>query len=141
MVGHNGVQVIRAAHVKQPHLGWPESACLLGTAALHTCYFVFLQRDYGSNVGRSFLLLPLAAQRWDQVKAEWTTKPGYVLAVAVLIPFSYILVLTAMAFTPVSYVAPAREISILVGTIFGSRLLGEGHSVRRVAAGGAMVVG
>src|SRR5437016_6164021 len=31
--------------VKQPHLGWPESACLLGTAALHTCYFVFLQRD------------------------------------------------------------------------------------------------
>jgi len=30
-----------------------------------------------------------------------------------LCPLSYILVLTAMVFTPVSYVAPAREVSIL----------------------------
>lgn len=225
---------------RQPHLGWSELTCLLGTAVLHTGYFVFLQRgyrvgdlslvyplarstgpllstvaaifvlgerpsvvgimggllvlvgivvltwtgekrkgpgmgtaiayglltgsfiaaytlldkfavsnlslppilvDYGSNVGRTLLLLPLATGRWNQVQVEWTTKRGYVLAVAVLIPFSYILVLTAMAFTPVSYVAPAREISILVGTIFGSHLLGEGHTVRRIAAGGAMVAG
>ena len=97
--------------------------------------------DYGSNVGRTLLLLPLACRRWDQVKVEWRSKRRSILIVAVLIPISYILVLTAMAFTPVSYVAPAREISILIGTILGSRLLGEGHSGRRIAAGGAMVVG
>jgi uncharacterized membrane protein len=59
----------------------------------------------------------------------------------VLIPLSYILVLTAMTFTPVSYVAPAREISILIGTAMGARLLAEGDARRRMAAAGAMVVG
>ena len=42
------------------------------------------------------------------------------IGVAILSPLAYILVLTALEFTPVSYVAPAREISILVGTIFGA---------------------
>ena len=45
------------------------------------------------------------------------------------------------AFTPVSYVAPAREIGILLGVIFGARLLAEGHARRRIIAGGAMVLG
>jgi hypothetical protein len=46
-----------------------------------------------------------------------------------------------MTFTPVSYVAPAREISILIGTAMGARLLAEGDARRRMAAAGAMVVG
>ena len=46
-----------------------------------------------------------------------------------------------MQFTPVSYVAPAREISILIGTVMGARLLGEGDAPRRLAAAGAMVLG
>ena len=61
--------------------------------------------------------------------------------VAILIPLSYILVLTAMSFTPVSYVAPAREISILIGTALGARLLAEGDARRRLAAASAMVLG
>jgi drug/metabolite transporter (DMT)-like permease len=59
----------------------------------------------------------------------------------VLIPLAYILVLTAMQFTPVSYVAPAREISILIGTAMGVRLLGETDAPRRLAGAGAMVLG
>ena len=62
-------------------------------------------------------------------------------AVAVLCPLSYILVLTAMTFTPVSYVAPAREISILVATAMGTRLLAEGDAVRRSLAALTMVMG
>ena len=54
---------------------------------------------------------------------------------------SYILVLTAMVFTPVSYVAPAREISILIGAILGTQLLAEGHTRQRLTAAGAMVLG
>jgi len=50
-------------------------------------------------------------------------------------------VLTAMVFTPVSYVAPAREISILVGALMGTQLLAEGDVRRRLAAAAAMVAG
>lgn len=46
--------------------------------------------------------------------------------VAIFSPLAYILVLTALVFTPVSYVAPAREISILIGAVMGARLLSEG---------------
>jgi len=41
----------------------------------------------------------------------------------------------------VSYVAPAREISILLGVAMGARFLSEGHTARRLIAAGAMVVG
>ena len=63
------------------------------------------------------------------------------IVIAVLMPLAYILVLTAMTFTPVSYVAPAREISILIGAVLGARLLAEGDARRRLAAAGAMVLG
>jgi hypothetical protein len=49
--------------------------------------------------------------------------------------------LTALVFTPVSYVAPAREISILIGTTMGTRLLAEGQMRRRLIAAGAMAAG
>jgi uncharacterized membrane protein len=41
----------------------------------------------------------------------------------------------------VSYVAPAREISILIGTVMGTRLLGEADAPRRLAGACAMVLG
>jgi uncharacterized membrane protein len=46
-----------------------------------------------------------------------------------------------MAFTPVSYVAPAREISILIGAFFGAKLLGEGDATRRLLAAAGMTAG
>jgi len=52
-----------------------------------------------------------------------------------------LLFLTAMIFTPVSYVAPARELSILIGVAFGSKLLGEGQSARRWIASVIMLLG
>src|SRR5258707_326615 len=63
------------------------------------------------------------------------------IAVALLCPLSYILVLTAMVFTPVSYVAPAREISILFAALMGAHWLREGDAPRRVAAAAAMALG
>jgi hypothetical protein len=51
------------------------------------------------------------------------------------------MVLTAMVFTPVSYVAPAREISILVAALMGTQLLAEGDARRRLTAAAAMVAG
>jgi drug/metabolite transporter (DMT)-like permease len=97
--------------------------------------------DWGANVGRVILLSPLAIKYSDQTIAEWREHKYEAIAVAVLIPLSYILVLTAMRFTPVSYVAPAREISILIGTAMGTRLLAEGDAGRRLVAACAMVLG
>jgi drug/metabolite transporter (DMT)-like permease len=97
--------------------------------------------DWGANVGRAVLLAPFAIKYSDQAIAEWREHKYEAIAIAVLIPLSYILVLTAMRFTPVSYVAPAREISILIGTAMGARLLAEGDTKRRLVAACAMVLG
>jgi len=97
--------------------------------------------DWGANVCRSILLTPFALIYSDQAIDEWREHKWEAIAIAVLIPLSYILVLTAMRFTPVSYVAPAREISILIGTVFGARLLAETDAPRRLGAASAMVLG
>jgi len=63
-----------------------------------------------------------------------------VLGAAVLGTAGYAFVLTAMRFTPVSYVSPVREISVVIGTWIGIRFLGEaGGKLRIVAA--ALVAG
>ena len=64
-----------------------------------------------------------------------------ILAIGVLVPAAYILVLTAMSFTLVSYIAPAREVSILIGTVMGTHLLSEGQAGKRIAAAVVMVFG
>ena len=97
--------------------------------------------DWGANVGRAILLTPFALHYSEEAVIEWREHKWEAVAVAILIPLSYILVLTAMSFTPVSYVAPAREISILIGTALGARLLAEGDARRRLAAASAMVLG
>jgi drug/metabolite transporter (DMT)-like permease len=97
--------------------------------------------DWGANLGRSLLLTPFALRHWHRTQNEWQSHRFEAIGVAVLVPLSYILVLTAMQFTPVSYVAPAREISILIGTAMGTRLLAEGDVHRRLAAACAMVLG
>jgi drug/metabolite transporter (DMT)-like permease len=50
-------------------------------------------------------------------------------------------VLLAMASTPVTAVAPVRELGILVATVIGTRLLHEGHAQRRLLAAAGMVAG
>lgn len=97
--------------------------------------------DWGANLVRAILLTPFALHHWNSACNEWRVHRFEAVGVALLVPLSYILVLTAMQFTPVSYVAPAREISILIGTAMGTRLLAEGDVHRRLAAAAAMVVG
>ena len=97
--------------------------------------------DWGANFGRAVLLTPMAAKFWRETKNEWTLHHAEAVSIATLVPLAYILVLTAMQCTPVSYVAPAREISILIGTVMGAKLLGEGEARRRLAGACAMVLG
>lgn len=97
--------------------------------------------DWSTSVTRGILMAPYAIRHWDEVRKEWNTHRREALGVAALNPLSYIFVLTALVFTPVSYVAPAREISILIGTLFGAKLLSEGDTRRRMLAASGMVAG
>lgn len=89
-----------------------------------------------------FFLLP--ANRRAEVQNAMHTQWKPALIVSLSSPFSYMLILTALAVSPVSYVAPAREISILLGTLAGTRLLEEGNPgsrKRRLWASAAMAAG
>jgi hypothetical protein len=83
----------------------------------------------------------VAFRRKEEVRAAWRVHRPEALGVAILSPLAYMLVLTALVFTPVSYVAPAREISILFGTLMGGGLLAEGGLGRRLVAASFMVLG
>ena len=96
---------------------------------------------WGTNVAETALLTPFVAHRREEVRRTWRAYRLQVLGVAVLSPLAYILVLFALAHAPVSYVAPARELSILVGAVAGTTVLAEGHRRRRLLAAGAIFVG
>lgn len=98
-------------------------------------------QDWAANLGRVGLMTPLVLRKQVEIKSVWERHKKEIIGVAILCPLSYILVLTAMVFTPVSYVAPAREISILVAALMGTRWLSEGDGKRRLIAAGAMVLG
>lgn len=100
-----------------------------------------LVQDWAANLGRVALMTPMALRRREEIAPTWRRARGEIVAIAVLCPLSYILVLSAMVFTPVSYVAPAREVSILVAALMGTQLLAEGNAPRRLAAAAAMVAG
>src|SRR5918997_6219689 len=100
-----------------------------------------LLQSWATILVTTLLLTPVAMTRRKDARALWRANKPEVIGVAILSPLSYILVLMALVFTPVSYVAPAREISILIGAAMGARLLSEGDSTRRLIAAGAMVIG
>ena len=100
-----------------------------------------LLQSWATTLVTTALLTPLAMRRREETATIWRNHKPEVLGVAVLSPLSYILVLTALVFTPVSYVAPAREVSILIGVLMGASLLSESNLSQRLFAAGAMVVG
>jgi hypothetical protein len=52
-----------------------------------------------------------------------------------------VLILFALARAPVSAVAPARELSILLGSVLGTTVLAEGKGAVRFAASAAILLG
>ena len=98
--------------------------------------------DWGCNFFRVGMLLPWTMHRAPgATAAAWRERRGTVVAIAVMSPLAYILVLTAMTFTPVSLVAPAREVSILFAALMGAHLLREGDIARRAVAAAGMALG
>ncbi|ATG50675.1 EamA family transporter [Brachybacterium vulturis] len=73
---------------------------------------------------------PVLARHWPDIAL-----------VAVLSPLAYVLVLTAMQTAPVSLVAPARESSIVVGSLLAWWLFKEPDLLRRMLGAGIVLVG
>jgi drug/metabolite transporter (DMT)-like permease len=89
--------------------------------------------DWFSNLLRFLLLAPVVltngARTMELMKGRWLLALG----VGALSPLSYILVLTALDWgASVSLVAPAREMSMMVGAIFGMLILREPVSLWRI---------
>ncbi|MDD9905682.1 MAG: DMT family transporter [Rhodospirillaceae bacterium] len=97
--------------------------------------------DYTSSLTRAALLAPYALRRREAVRRQWREHKAAILGIAVFNPLAYILVLTALAFTPVVYVAPAREVSVLITVAMGSLLLGEGQLRQRMGWAILIVLG
>jgi drug/metabolite transporter (DMT)-like permease len=73
--------------------------------------------------------------------AEFRERRGAVIAAGILAPFAYLLVLQALTFSRVAYIAPTREIGIVFGTILGLRQLKEPYPINRLLGAGLVVVG
>lgn len=114
---------------------------LFDKVAVSTLLIPPLIFNWLGNLGRALLLTPPAVACWSEVRLEWRQHKLEVVMVALLSPLAYILVLSALVFTPVSYVAPAREVSILIGTLLGARFLAEENVRQRLVAATVMVLG
>lgn len=97
--------------------------------------------DYMGNLLRVPLLLPAALSDRPALAAAWRSQWRHALVVAVLSPLAYVLVLYAVKMAPLSHVAPAREVSMLIAALLGGRLLGERDRGLRVAGAACIALG
>jgi drug/metabolite transporter (DMT)-like permease len=97
-------------------------------------YFVFL--------AQALAAAPVALGRGRAVLAhEWRCRRAAIVAAALLSPLAYLLVLLALTFSRVSYIAPARELGIVIGTLLGTLALHESYGRFRVAGSLLIVAG
>lgn len=95
----------------------------------------------GSVIVESAALTPIMLARRAEAGRLWRHHRRDAAIVAVLSPLAYVLVLYAMRIAPVALVAPARELSIVVGGIVAWRVLHEPHPVRRLVGAGIVLAG
>jgi drug/metabolite transporter (DMT)-like permease len=97
--------------------------------------------DFTGNLGRVVILTPFVLADWQGVGHEVRIYARPAAVVSILGPLGYILVLFAMRVAPVSHIAPARELSTLVGTYLGSRLLREEAAPARLVGALCILIG
>jgi drug/metabolite transporter (DMT)-like permease len=95
----------------------------------------------GSVVVEAAALTPLALARRAEIGTLWRDHRNDALVVAVLSPLAYVLVLYALRIAPIALVAPARELSIVIGGVIAWRVLGEPNPVRRLAGAAIVLAG
>jgi drug/metabolite transporter (DMT)-like permease len=144
-----------AAHT--PHAALKSVAFAFATGlaiAAYTIWDRYAVRELGMNVFvydwlggaiRALLMLLLfwfwrrgaVRQAPQAARSHWRA----MLIIAALSPLSYIVFLYATRLAPLAYLAPARETSVVFGALFGTLLLREGQTLRRLACAVVMCLG
>ena len=96
---------------------------------------------WGSEVTRAAVLAVPALRDRAALRTALAHDRRAILAVGVLSPLAYVLVLVALTRAPVTVVAPGREASIVIASLAAPRLLGEGDPLRRAAAAAVILAG
>lgn len=94
----------------------------------------------GCTVAELLLYAPGLRGRWDQVHTVGRDHAARIAAFGVLSPLAYILVLLAVQRAPVSLVAPLREVSVVIVSLYGAVVLREARPMAKIAAS-VVVVG
>ncbi|MDQ2088804.1 DMT family transporter [Marimonas arenosa] len=121
--------------------------CFIGAYTVWDAYAVAqlmiapVLMDWFSNLGRTLIMTPVAMRRRAALRLLWQNHWHEALLVGIISPLAYILVLYAMTFTPVLYVAPLRETSVLLAVLLGAWLLREGDLRRRLNWAAVIVAG
>lgn len=131
-----------------PGLGWGiATGCTIACYTLVDGYSIKVLLlspiivEYAGNLFRMVALSGGAWRRRAKLAVEYQQCWKEALGIAVLTPVGYILVLFAMQIASVSRIAPAREISMMIGAYFGARYLNEGNFRRRLIASALIVAG
>lgn len=148
-----GVLVIGLAGIRARGPIWPGIRWGALTGTMIACYTIAdgytvrylslspILLDYFGNLVRLAALTPAAFANREELAADWRKNARLVLSVGALVPVSYVLVLFAMTRAPVSVIAPARELSMMVGVLFGWWLLKEADVARRLAGAALIACG
>ena len=87
------------------------------------------------------MLAPYAARRRGMVARQWREHRAGVVCIAIFNPLAYILVLYALTFTPLVYVAPLREVSVLFTVVVAVVILREGRLRERLPWAALVLLG
>ena len=90
---------------------------------------------------RTVALAPIAFGHRGKLPEQWVRRRTAIVLVGMLSPTAYLLVLWALQTAPLSYVAPIREVSMLVGTFLGAKLLKEAVRPSQFVATAVMLLG
>ena len=98
---------------------------------------------YFLSIGTAAMLAPyvLLHKGIESVRIEWRANAVPITIAGVLTFAAYGLVLTAFTLSRVSYVAPAREVGIVIGVMLGVFLLKEPFGRGRLLGSGFIVAG
>lgn len=97
--------------------------------------------EYSTNPLRVIALSPVVRKRWPEVRDLWRIYRWKILTISLIAPLGFIFVLYALRVAPVHLVAPTREISIVLGVIFGAKLLTEENFRTRLLGALLIVAG
>ena len=98
---------------------------------------------YLMSLGSAVCLFPYIRRKWGlrAMERTWRSNRWSIVVAGLLTFLAYGLVLTAFSLSRVSYVAPAREVGIVVGVLMGVLILKEPFGRARLAGSAVIVSG